>query len=139
METSVGRILFNGVLPEEYPFINTEVDRKRLGAIVDDMIRLYGADKVAPILDRVKKFGFGYATISGTTWGIDDIVVPAAKKEIVTKAKGQADIVSKQFEEGLLTEEERIRKHIEIWQHPRVQSRKPFHNLSIRMDLYMTW
>lgn len=117
METSVGRILFNNVLPEDYPFINTEVDRKRLGAIVDDMIRIYGADKVAPILDSIKKFGFGFATYSGTTWGIDDIVVPSSKKEIVEKAKVQADVVSQQFEEGLLTEEERIRKHIEIWQH----------------------
>ncbi|MEI6304932.1 MAG: DNA-directed RNA polymerase subunit beta' [Candidatus Taylorbacteria bacterium] len=115
-ETTVGRILFNNMLPDDYPFINEEVGRKRIAAIIDDMITLHGAVNVAPILDKIKSFGFGYATVSGTTWGIDDIIVPEAKKEIVARGKRSADIVSKQFDEGLLTEEERIRKHIEIWQ-----------------------
>ena len=115
-ETTVGRILFNNMLPEDYPFINEEVGRKKIAAIIDDMITLHGAVNVAPILDKIKAFGFGYATTSGTTWGIDDIMVPAAKKEIVARGKRSADIVSKQFDDGLLTEEERIRKHIEIWQ-----------------------
>ncbi|MEK7646428.1 MAG: DNA-directed RNA polymerase subunit beta' [Patescibacteria group bacterium] len=115
-ETTVGRILLNNILPEDYPFINEEVGRKRLGIVIDDMINLHGSEKVAPILDRVKKFGFGYATYSGTTWGIDDIKIPEAKGEIVARGKEQAHLVTKQFEEGLLTEEERIRKHIEIWQ-----------------------
>ena len=115
-ETTVGRILFNNMLPDDYPFINEEVGRKRIAAIIDDMITLHGAVNVAPILDKIKTFGFGYATVSGTTWGIDDIMVPEAKKEIVARGKRSADIVSKQFDEGLLTEEERIRKHIEIWQ-----------------------
>ncbi len=116
LETTVGRILLNNMLPEDYPFINEEVGRKQLGQIIDDMIILHGADKVAPILDRIKSFGFGYATYSGTTWGIDDIMVPDSKKEIIARGKKSADIVSGQFEEGLLTEEERVRKHIEIWQ-----------------------
>ncbi|MDE2037870.1 MAG: DNA-directed RNA polymerase subunit beta' [Patescibacteria group bacterium] len=115
-ETTVGRLLFNDVLVESHPFINEEVGRKRLGAIVDDVITEMGADKVAPILDRIKRFGFQYATHSGTTWGIDDIVIPAAKKDIVEKAKRVADTVTDQWSEGLLTEEERVRKHIEIWQ-----------------------
>lgn len=115
-ETTVGRILFNNVLPEDYPFINEEIGRKSLAQIVDDMIIIRGADNVAPILDKIKNFGFGYATISGTTWGIDDIMVPDSKKDIVAQGKKDADRVSKQFEEGLLSEEERVRKHIEIWQ-----------------------
>jgi DNA-directed RNA polymerase subunit beta' len=115
-ETTVGRILFNAVLPEDYRFINEEVGRKLLGVVIDDMITLRGAENVAPILDRVKTFGFGYATYSGTTWGIDDIKIPAEKGEIVARGKAQANTVTKQFEDGLLTEEERIRKHIEIWQ-----------------------
>jgi DNA-directed RNA polymerase subunit beta' len=115
-ETTVGRILLNGVLPEEYPFINEEVGRKKLSAIVDDMITLYGANHIAPILDRIKTFGFGYATYSGTTWGIDDIKIPAEKGEIIARAKKQVDIVTGHFSEGLLTEEERIRKHVEVWQ-----------------------
>ena len=116
LETTVGRILFNSILPENYPFINEDVGRKRLGIIIDDMITLNGAESVAPILDKIKTFGFSYATYSGTTWGIDDVVIPVAKDEIVKKGKQDADIVTTQFNEGLLTEEERIRKHIEIWQ-----------------------
>jgi DNA-directed RNA polymerase subunit beta' len=115
-ETTVGRILFNNVLPEDYAFINEEISRKRLGVIIDDMIAIHGAENITPILDKVKTFGFGFATNSGTTWGIDDVVIPATKADIITNAKRQADIVTQQFEEGLLTEEERIRKHIEIWQ-----------------------
>lgn len=116
IETTVGRILFNNILPADYSFINEEIERKYLGQIIDDMITLHGAENVAPILDKIKSFGFGYATFSGTTWGIDDIVVPDSKQSIVAKGKSQADLVSKQFDEGLLSEEERIRKHIEIWQ-----------------------
>jgi DNA-directed RNA polymerase subunit beta' len=123
-ETTVGRILLNNVLPEQYPFINEEVGRKRIGMIIDDMITLHGAENVAPILDRIKTFGFGYATYSGTTWGIDDVVVPAAKNEIVARGKAKAEVITKQFEEGLLTEEERIRKHIEIWQHAKGEVEK---------------
>jgi len=115
-ETTVGRILLNNILPEDYSFINEEIGRKYLAQIFDDMITLRGAENVAPILDKIKAFGFNYATVSGTTWGIDDIMVPDSKKDIVARGKVQADVVNKQFEEGLLAEEERIRKHIEIWQ-----------------------
>ncbi|MEK9178099.1 MAG: DNA-directed RNA polymerase subunit beta', partial [Patescibacteria group bacterium] len=116
LETSVGRILFNNILSDEYPFINEEIASKRLRTVFDDMVSIHGAENVAPILDRIKAFGFGYATISGTTWGIDDLIVPASKEEIVNKAKGHAKIITEQFNEGLLTEEERVRKHTEVWQ-----------------------
>lgn len=115
-ETTAGRILFNDILPEDYPFINDEVGRKKLGQIIDDMIVAKGADNVESVLDKIKNFGFKYATYSGTTWGIDDVKIPESRGEIVSKAKHQADIVTQQFNEGLLTDEERIRKHIEIWQ-----------------------
>jgi DNA-directed RNA polymerase subunit beta' len=123
-ETTAGRVLFNDILPEEYSFINKEIDRKKLGGIIDDLISTYGANNVAPILDKIKTFGFGYTTVSGVTWGIDDIMTPASKTEIIKKAKKQADIVTDQFEEGLLTEEERIRKHVETWQHAKSEVEK---------------
>jgi len=115
-ETTVGRILFNNVLPVDYGFINKEIDNRILGATVDALMTQYGIAQIPITLDLIKSFGFKYATFSGTTWGIDDIVVPGVKTAIVGKAKGMADTVSDQFDEGLLTEEERIRKHIEIWQ-----------------------
>ncbi|MEK7641565.1 MAG: DNA-directed RNA polymerase subunit beta' [Patescibacteria group bacterium] len=123
-ETTVGRILLNNVLPEDYPFINEEVGRKRIASIIDDMVTLHGVNNVAPILDRIKSFGFSFATFSGTTWGIDDIVIPQEKYAIVKKGKVDAERVTGQFEEGLLTEEERIRKHIEIWQRAKSEVEK---------------
>jgi DNA-directed RNA polymerase subunit beta' len=114
-ETTVGRLLFNSVLPSDYPYINKEIDRKKMSALIDDLIYKYGIENIPPILDKIKAFGFKFVTYSGTTWGIDDIKIPEGKNEIISKAKSLSDDVMKQFEEGLLTEEERLRKNIEIW------------------------
>jgi DNA-directed RNA polymerase subunit beta' len=115
IETSVGRILFNDLLPADYPFVNKEIDRKRLNILVDDFIQTYDMSMLPPVLDKIKTFGFKYTTYSGTTWGIDDVVVPKGKTDVIGKAKGQSDLIMTQFNEGLLTEEERMRKNIEIW------------------------
>jgi len=115
-ETSVGRLLFNGVLPKDYPFINAEINRKKMGAMVNDLIDRYGIENIPHILDRVKEFGFKYATRSGVTWGIDDVVIPEGKKNVIDGAKKRADVVEEQYNEGLLSEDEKKRKNIEIWQ-----------------------
>jgi DNA-directed RNA polymerase subunit beta' len=115
VETTVGRILFNDLLPADYPFVNKEIDRKRLNILVDDFIQTYDMSMLPPVLDKIKTFGFKYTTYSGTTWGIDDVVVPAGKTDVIGKAKSQSDLIMTQFNDGLLTEEERMRKNIEIW------------------------
>jgi DNA-directed RNA polymerase subunit beta' len=114
-ETTVGRILFNDLLPADYPFINKQIDRKTLNVLVDDFINKYDMSMLPPVLDKIKTFGFKYTTYSGTTWGIDDVVVPKGKYEVIGKAKTQSDLIMTQFSDGLLTEEERMRKNIEIW------------------------
>ncbi|MBI5133891.1 MAG: DNA-directed RNA polymerase subunit beta' [Candidatus Taylorbacteria bacterium] len=115
VETTVGRILFNEVLPSDYPFVNKEVERKTMQGIADDLLVRYGVDEVPSILDRIKKFGFKYTTYSGVTWGIDDVKTPAGKEAVVVKAKAESEKVNEQFSEGLLSEEERVRKNVEIW------------------------
>ncbi len=114
-DTTVGRLLFNSVLPSDYAYINKEIDRKKMSAIIDDLINKYGIENVPAMLDKIKAFGFRYATHSGTTWGIDDIKVPAGKWDVIKKAKEQSELVMHQYNEGLLTEEERLRKNIELW------------------------
>ena len=114
-ETTVGRLLFNSVLPKDYPFINKEIERKGMAALVDDLINRYGIAGIPPIMDKIKAFGFKYATYSGITWGIDDVVVPTGKKEVIDRSKNQSEEVYGQWREGLLSEEERLRKNIEIW------------------------
>jgi DNA-directed RNA polymerase subunit beta' len=114
-ETTVGRILFNSTLPTDYAFINDEVNRKKLSAIIDELIISHGIEKIPGILDGIKTFGFKYATHSGTTWGIDDVVIPEGKKEVIASAKIKSEEVMSQFGDGLLTDEERLRKNVEIW------------------------
>jgi DNA-directed RNA polymerase subunit beta' len=114
-ETTVGRILFNSILPEDFSFINEEINQKRMSALVDELITQYGIEVTPNILDKIKEFGFKYATISGTTWGMSNVKIPKEKKEIVEAGrKAELEILS-QWEDGLLSNEEKYQKTIEIW------------------------
>lgn len=115
IETSVGRILFNELLPAEYPYVNTEITRSTMMGIIDDLITMNGVDTIPVIIDEIKKFGFKYATKSGTTWGIDDVQIPEGKGAIIAASKKESEAVTDQFNEGLLSQEEKERKNIEIW------------------------
>jgi DNA-directed RNA polymerase subunit beta' len=115
VKTSAGRLLFNSILPEDFNFINDEISRKTLSSIVNQLIIKFGADMVPSIIDKVKEFGFRYATRSGISWGIDDLRIPAEKREIIKAAENEALLIQKHYEEGLLTDEERYTKIIEIW------------------------
>ena len=115
-ETTVGRLLFNVVLPKDYPFINQEIGRKRMSELIDDLLERYGVEEVPPIIDRIKAFGFRYATHSGITWGLTDVNIPKGKWEIIEKGHNAVREVVEQFREGLLSEQERIIRSVEIWQ-----------------------
>ncbi len=114
-ESSVGRLLFNSILPSDYSFINKEMDRKAMVALVDDLIERYGISAIPDILDKVKTFGFRYVTLSGVTWGIDEIEVPEGKGQVIAKAKKKAEKILAEYNEGLLSEEEKKSLIIEIW------------------------
>ncbi len=114
-ETTVGRLLFNSVLPKDYPFVNGEMVQKKITALIDDLIEKYGIENVPAIIDKIKKFGFKYATHSGVTWGIDDVVIPAGKQAIVDAAQSEIDTMMEHFNDGLISKEERLRKATEVW------------------------
>lgn len=114
-ETSVGRLLFNSVLPNKYPYVNEEMNKKSMASIVDDFIDKFGLEQIPEISDKIKDFGFKYATYSGITWGIDEIKVPDQKQEVIEDSFNKTKEVESQYEEGLLYEPERKRKNIEIW------------------------
>ncbi|MDO8482902.1 MAG: DNA-directed RNA polymerase subunit beta' [bacterium] len=114
-ETSVGRLLFNSVLPSDYPFINQDIERKKMASLVDDLINRYGIRHIPPIMDKIKAFGFKYATYSGVTWGIDDVKIPEKKYEVINAAKKKSDEVFTHYNDGLLSKDEKLRKNIEIW------------------------
>ncbi|ETB63609.1 TPA: DNA-directed RNA polymerase subunit beta' [Candidatus Nomurabacteria bacterium] len=115
-ETTVGRLFFNSILPDDFPYINDEITIKRMSALVDELILKYGIDATPSVLDKIKDFGYKYATYSGVTWGIDNVTVPEAKKEIITRYRKEEETVRENFSEGLLSEEEQNQKVIEIWE-----------------------
>ena len=95
-----------------------------MGAIVNDLIDRVGIENVPAILDKIKEFGFRYATFSGVTWGLNDVVIPEGKQNVLDASRKQADEVESQYAEGLLSEDERKRKIIETWQDAKNQIEK---------------
>jgi DNA-directed RNA polymerase subunit beta' len=115
-ETTVGRLLFNTVLPGDYPFINETITKKVLGRIMNDCIVRYGLDAVPNIVNKVKRFGFDYSTRSGITWAIGEVSVPKEKPALIADAAAKVAVIQKDYQDGLLSEEEKRRMSIEIWQ-----------------------
>lgn len=114
-ETTVGRLLANSIFPKDYDYINDAINKKRLGAIINELIERYGIDKVPSIADKIKKFGFKYATDGGVTWSLSDITVPKEKKAIVAESVQKVQELRDQYENGLITRDERKRMSTEIW------------------------
>ncbi len=116
IDTTVGRILFNNLLPLDYPFINKEITNSVMNSIMDDIITHRTLENVHELIDAIKAFGFKYVTQSGVTWSIDDINVPAGKETLVEAAAKKSEAVINEYNDGLLSEEEKTRKNVEIWQ-----------------------
>ncbi len=114
-ETTVGRLLFNSVLPNDYAYINDEITSQRMRQLVNNLVTHYKLDGIPAILDKIKKFGFRYATHAGITWSISDVTVPKIKEELVQKGREAVAKEQENYNNGLLTEEERKRVTIEIW------------------------
>ncbi|CAM3892235.1 DNA-directed RNA polymerase subunit beta' [Janibacter anophelis] len=114
-ETTLGRALFNETLPVDYPFVNEPVDRKRLSTIVNDLAERYTKVEVAASLDALKEAGYHWASRSGTTVALSDVVTPPRKPEILAAYEEKATKVQMQYERGLITDDERRQEQIEIW------------------------
>ncbi|MBO8126531.1 MAG: DNA-directed RNA polymerase subunit beta' [Firmicutes bacterium] len=115
VETTVGRVIFNSVIPEELGFWNTTIDKKKLGELVDKAYDKLGPARTGKLLDELKSLGFHFATISGTTIAISDIEIPPNKQEILAEAEAEVNKVDQQHRRGLITEEERYRRVCDIW------------------------
>lgn len=115
VESSAGRIIFNEILPEELGFVNEMYDKKGIGKLVASIYHRFGAERTSRFVDDLKDIGFTYAQKAGYTFAVDDIHIPATKKEILKKSDELVAIVDKQYQHGLITDEERYSKTIEIW------------------------
>jgi DNA-directed RNA polymerase subunit beta' len=115
MDTTVGRVIFNDHLPEEMPFVNGLLKKKGLAQLVQYCYLKFGLQITVGMLDEVKNLGFLYATRAGISIGVDDMVVPGEKKELVKNAEKEVVAVESQYQDGAITHGERYNKIIEIW------------------------
>ena len=115
IETTYGRLIFNSILPPNLGFVNYQTGKKQLSRIVGQIVGQCGIRETGMYLNDIKNLGFKYATVSGITWGMRDAVIPEAKKEILSEGENEVRLIESQFEDGLLTNEERREKIIEIW------------------------
>ena len=116
IETTVGRVLFNRVLPEDVLFVNEKLDKGGVKDLIAEVYELCGQEKTTDVADKVKSIGFEYAMKSGTTLAVSDISIPPERKGIIEDALKQVELVQRDFRRGLLTEQERNEREIEVWQ-----------------------
>ncbi len=116
VRTTVGRIIFNGIVPDRLRYANQTMKRSELKRLVDECYRVLGPDETAELVDGIKNVGFQFATRGGMTIGLWDIVTPADKGARLTSTDGAVTDIDKQFQRGLITEEERYEQVVELWQ-----------------------
>lgn len=114
-KTTVGRIIFNSVLPKEIGFINETVDKTNLKRLIAQCIKLLGDETASRVVDRIKEIGFRYATKSGTTISASDIKVPQAKAGALQEAEEIVSQIEDQYYRGLITDDERYNSVVEVW------------------------
>ncbi len=115
VRTTIGKIIFNDVLPEKLKYVNEVVGKGKLKSIVKDCLHFYGEERTVDFLDELKDVSFNYITRSGLSWGMDDLPRLQDKEELIEQSNFQADEIQEQYNDGLLTDSERYSKIIELW------------------------
>ena len=115
IETSAGRVLLNGIVPESLRFVNAEMTKKELRELVALVLSTEGQETTAEFVDQIKNLGFAAVSRSGISWGMADLHVPVAKQEILATAERKVEAIAEQYELGLLTNDERKNRSIEVW------------------------
>jgi len=123
IDTTVGRIIFNEELPEGFEYQNDVMDSKNVKKTINKIVDIYGS-KAAITLDKIKDLGFRYATLSGITWGMGDLTIPAEKKGMIAEAEKKIKVVEDYYEKGLLSKDEKINQVIEIWKKVKTEIEK---------------
>jgi DNA-directed RNA polymerase subunit beta' len=115
IDTTVGRVIFNDALPSPFPYVNGVLKKKGLGDLVSFCYLKFGKDITVKMLDKLKELGFLYATKAGISIGVDDMLIPPSKDQLVKKARSEVISVDRQYKEGVITNGERYNKIIAIW------------------------
>jgi len=120
IETTVGRCIFNDMLPVEMPFYNMVMSGKMLSQVISDCFNLASSWQTVDLLDTIKDLGFKYATLSGLSFGVMDLKIPAKKQSIIDETEKRVHAIFKNYNSGVLTEGERYNQVIDAWTHARV-------------------
>jgi DNA-directed RNA polymerase subunit beta' len=115
VETTPGRIILNEELPKELGFINVPMGEKELRNLIADCYKNYDAHVTVQLLDTIKDLGFRYATKFGATIGMEDVIIPSSKRQLIEKANAQVEEIQNQYLQGHITNEERYNRVVEVW------------------------
>ncbi|MBP5321222.1 MAG: DNA-directed RNA polymerase subunit beta', partial [Kiritimatiellae bacterium] len=115
IETTVGRVIFNEIWPDELGFVNAKINKSQLGDLIFDCHQVVGHDRTVAALDKLKEMGFKYACLAGASMGLKDMIRPKEKDEIIKKAYEEVREVEDRLRAGVITEVERHNKVVEIW------------------------
>ncbi|MDZ7374826.1 MAG: DNA-directed RNA polymerase subunit beta' [candidate division KSB1 bacterium] len=115
VETTTGRVIFNQIVPPELGFVNQLLNKRRIGQIVSKAFKTIGNYRTVQFLDQLKDLGFYYATKSGATFGIDDMVIPQEKPKLLEEAYAKVAEIQKRYKEGHITDSERYNQVIDVW------------------------
>ncbi len=115
VETTAGRVIFNQALPDDIEYQNEAMGSGKLKGVVADIIKKYEPSKAHHMLDEIKNLGYKYATLSGVSWGMDDLIIPEKKHDVIAAAEKKNEEVEEYYEQGLFSEEEKSDKIVEIW------------------------
>ena len=123
-DTTAGRLIFNEILPEGYGFHNETLNKKSIGKLIDAIYRRWGIDTTAHFVDELKDLGFEYAQRAAHTFAVDDIHIPSTKGQIMLRAEENVTDVHRLFQRGLITDEERYIKVVDIWMNAQEEMEK---------------
>ena len=115
IDTTVGRVIFNNVFPEGFPYVNGAMSKSELGGVILNVHKQFGQKTTVEILDKLKKLGFEYATIAGISIAVDDLHIPTEKNKLIKEAREEVLHVETQYRKGLITDGERYNNVIDIW------------------------
>ncbi len=114
-ETTIGRLEFNAIMPKGTPYVNEVLTKKKMAAIIKSVFDKFGQEATAEFVNNIKDIGFKYSTLSGISFSMDDIYIPKEKEEIIKEAEKRVDKLHEMASQGLITEDEKYRRNLELW------------------------
>ena len=117
VETSVGRVIVNGIIPKEVGYVNTVISKKSLRGIIADVIENVGFAEACEFLDGIKNLGYRMAYLAGLSFNLDDIIIPKEKAELIEKGNQQVREITDNYNMGFITDNERYNQVIDTWTH----------------------